>query len=264
MQQSRQQQSVVIRRLTWQISSCLFVFTVLFLTVILRAAAPTFVSYNDAATGWLIGGTPKVSALVSWNASDWLVVVCWQENNNTTPCVPTGTGLTFTARVTSTGTIGQTCYGKTSTANPGSSGSSVISVTGNATSHWGFGVYVIRNSTGLGGTAEQHTATKLVARSVTSANSYMIWGTCDFGATAAPTGSPSPTNTRQSFDDGTSYSASVFDLDDQSTNTSYGQSNGTGTGPFSIMVLELLNDGGGSSSTCKGGNLTLLGVTCGN
>jgi hypothetical protein len=95
---------------------------------------------------------------------------------------------------------------------------------------------------GLGNTAKGNTAALTV--SVTpagGADSGFVWGVFDFGANSTlQTITPTPTNTRDRVQDGTSYDVYVADLHDQVSAgaTSYGIS-GTGSGPFTIMVAEI-------------------------
>jgi hypothetical protein len=110
----------------------------------------------------------------------------------------------------------------------------------NSVQHWGFGVWVWRGSTGIGNSSEQHTATRTVALTPTQTNSAIMWGTFDFAAVATVAITPAPTNTRQSVLDSARYTLYVSDLTNQTSggSTSYGVG-GSGTGPFSIVVMEV-------------------------
>lgn len=112
--------------------------------------------------------------------------------------------------------------------------------TTNAGIQFGFGVWVWRGSAGIGNSAEQHTATLNVNMTPIAAHCGTVLGTFDFGAAAVQTIIPTPTNTRQRVDEGTTYTVYVSDVADQASAgaTAYGIS-GTGTGPFSIVAMEI-------------------------
>lgn len=210
-------------------------------------AAPTLVSYTEVAS-WVTGSTSKATASVSWNAGDIIVVLAGTESDTATPAVPTATGLTF-ASVAVNSAVG-TCSGRLSTATAAGTSSSAITTTlSSGTPHWGFGVWVWRGSTGVGNNIEQHTATKTKALTITSPNSAVMCGVFDFQPGAAGSGTPAVTNTRQSSLDATHYTRLVFDNIDYSTSgSSWGQTGGGSTGPFTILAIEILNDGGGGAT----------------
>jgi hypothetical protein len=78
----------------------------------------------------------------------------------------------------------------------------------------------------------------------------VVWGEFDYAATAV-TGistTPTPTDARQKVEIGSKYTLYVEDLTDQSSSgaVSYGISGGSGSGPFSLVVLEIkIGSGGG-------------------
>lgn len=225
------------------------------------AAAPTLVSYT-ASADWTTGNTSKATASISWQTGDILVVIAAAESVTATPAVPTATGLTFSSVVTNS--AAGTCATRLSTATAASTSSSAVTTTmSSGAPHWGFGVWVWRGSTGVGNSIEQHTPTKTKALTLTGSNSAVIVGVFDFNADGAGSGTPAVTNTRQAAQDAGRYTQLVFDNVDYSTSgSSWGQTGGGTTGPFSIVGIEIKNDGGGGVTPgCKNG-LLLLGVGC--
>lgn len=213
-------------------------------------AAPTLVSYTEVAS-WATGGATKATASVSWNSGDILVVIAGAENNANTLGTPTATGLTFTIKQSFAS--GTTCSSMLATATAGSTSSATVNVaygTTGGSPHWGFGVWVWRSSTGEGNSIEQHTTTKTKALTITSPNSAVMCGVFDFNADAAGSGTPAVTNSRQAAQDAGRYTRLVFDNIDYSTSGSlWGQTGGGTTGPFSIVAVEIKNDGAGGATT---------------
>lgn len=197
--------------------------------------APTPISYTE--TVWNTTGVSKASASISWQAGDVIAVIAGCEDNSALG-VPTAAGLAFTSQKSNV--VGSTCASQLATAVAASSSSGAVTVT-NASSapHWGFGVWVWRNSAGVGNSAEQHTTTATVPLIPTGADSAIVYGVFDFSAGALQTITPTPTNTRQRVVDGTQYSIYVMDLADQVSagSVSYGLAGGAGT--VSIVVLEV-------------------------
>lgn len=211
---------------------------------LIDVAAPTRVSYTET-TAWNTGATTKSTISISWLTGDILAVIAGAESNNTTLGTPTATGLTFTKNK-NIAAVNQ-CPAFCATAVAAGNGSSAVTVTSSsATPHYGFGVWVWRSSTGVGNSASQATTAKTVSLTPTGVNSAMCWGIFDFGADGALTGTPTPTNTDESQDDGTNWSIGVFDLIDQPSAGAvlYGGVTAGVTGPFSIVVQEIKNDGG--------------------
>jgi hypothetical protein len=201
--------------------------------------APTLVSYAETAS-WVTAGTSK-TATISWSPGDYLAYIALSEGPDTL-AVPTGTGLTFVSRRSNV--AAGSCAAQLAVCQPQTSGSSVL-VTGtnsSATSHWGFGVWVFRSSLGGGASIEQHTATQTVALTPSTANCAVIWGVGDFSAGAPATLTPTPSNTREATQSAGRYTAYAADLTDQTSggSTSYGLS-GAGSGPFTIVVLEIMS-----------------------
>lgn len=218
-------------------------------TVVLRAAsAATLVSYTESSTDYNVSSASKATAAaVSWNSGDIIVYLALSEDASGGLQLPTATGLTFANQQTS-GTAGTTCGARIDTAVAGSTSSSVVTGTQTPGSgRMGFSVWVFRNSTGVGNSAEQHTTGKTVGLTPAASNADIVWGICDFNADGALTATPTATNTRKTLDDGTRYSVGVFDLVDTAATTYGGVTTGT-TGPFSLVVLEIKNDGSGGAA----------------
>lgn len=214
---------------------------------IIEAAAPTRVSYTEVAS-WTTTGSPKATASISWQAGDILVFIGGSEAAADTIGVPTATGLTFSSVILNT-TAG-TCSTRVATATAaGTSAATVNATNTNVAAHWGFGVWVWRSSTGVGNNIEQHTATKTKALTLTGVNSAVMVGVFDFNADVVGSGTPAVTNTVENTRDTSHYTALVFDNIDYSTSgSSWGQSGGGTTGPFSIVAIEIKNDGGGGAT----------------
>lgn len=211
--------------------------------------APTLVSYTQVVFN--TGGASKATGSISWQAGDILVTIAGSEGTANTFGTPTATGLTFAIiQAVNTGSV---CGSSMAVATAASTSSAVVTVPYGIISgppHWGFGVWVWRGSTGVGNSIEQHTATKTKALTITSANSGVCCGVFDFSAGAAGSGLPSVSNTRQSAVDAGRYSQLLFDNIDYSTSgSSWGESGGSASGPFSLLAVEILNTGGGGGGS---------------
>lgn len=214
--------------------------------------APTRVSYTEVV--WNTTGTSKATASISWQTGDVIVVMAASESaaaSTEIPAVPTATGLTFASQVVTTAP-NSFCSARISACVAGSNGSgAVTTMLGTNAIHWGFGVWVYRGSAGLGNSASQTTATKTKALTPTGADSAVVWGAFDFAAGTAGAGTPTPTTTPQSAADAGRYTRLVCDLTDQVSAgaTSYGQSGGGATGPFTIVAFEIKGAAGASGIT---------------
>lgn len=204
--------------------------------------APTFVSYTEIS--WTTQSASTTTASITWQANDVIAVICGAEGPDTLGVASTTPGrLTFTTQKSNTTT--GTCGTILATAVPTSGNSDTLTLnTNNSGDFRGGAAWVIRNSTGVGNSAEQHTSTKTVSLTPTGADGYIIWAVFDFAAAAVQTITPTPTDTRQNTQSSPHYTFYVADLADQSSTgaVSYGIS-GTGSGPFSIVALEIKNNG---------------------
>lgn len=207
-------------------------------------AAPTLISYTEANStpDWTDSTTPKSTPSISWQTNDVIVVLSANEIASASLGLPTATGLTFTNRQSITGS--SICIARIDTAVAGSNGSGAISNTSPGGFHWGFAVWVFRGSAGFGNSAKQSTSTRTVSLTPTGADGAIVWGVFDFGASAVTNwnATPTPTNVRQRSQDGGAYTYYISDLADQTSAgaVSYGiAGTGAGTGPYSIVVLEI-------------------------
>lgn len=200
-------------------------------------SGPTLVSYTE--TAWDTTGSSKNSASISWLAGDVVVILALAEDIDTLG-VGTATGLTFTSQASNMATPSR-CSTQLTATVAGGSGSSVVNVTSASSSlKWGFGVWVFRNSTGIGNSAEQHTTTATVPLTPTAAHGAIVYAVADFSADPLKTITPTPTNTRQRVVVVGNYTIYVADLTDQTSAgaTSYGLTVAP-TGPVSIIALEI-------------------------
>lgn len=205
-----------------------------------RNTPPTLTTYTD--TTWTSGGNTKVTSSISWNSGDVIVAICAVENSQTLD-IPTATGLTFTLRQNAN--TNNTCFAKSFTAVAASSGSSQVTFSINDGSQaWGGSVWVFTNTDGVGNSAVQATSSKTVSLAATDTHSAVCWSIFDWGADPTTGINPSPTATdvRQSTRISGHYTYYVADLTDQpsGSSTSYGISGGSGSGPFTILPVEVL------------------------
>lgn len=225
-------------------------------------AAPTLVaaSFGTAATG-----VSATSGSVSWQTSDVVVVIYGNEGLSATFLTPTttGSGLSFTVAGSVTGSGSQCGAGlATAVATANSSGTVTASINAGPSGNNFVGVYVFRGSQGVGNNAISTTpsSTKTVSLTPTAADGAICWGVFDFFAdatvafTPTPTthtsGSPGPSATPTSAQVAGHYTYYWGELDDQTSSgaVSYGVG-GTGTGPFTIVALEVKTGAGGTDAT---------------
>lgn len=224
---------------------------------------PTLVSHNPAAYNTTTA-TKTVTPTSGWNAGDILVFTCIAEGSvNGDHCnVPTATGLTFTAVISHAAASNSDLMVATATA--ASNGSGAISCTHTTTgsgANWGFTIYVFRGSGGVGNNASQFTATRTVSLTPTQADSAIVWTVADFAAAAVQSPAPTPTNADVAIKVSTNYTAYADELTDQVSSgaVSYGIG-GSGTGPFSIGVIEINGTAGGAVTCAQ--SISLMGVGC--
>lgn len=213
---------------------------------------PTLISYSTpAVTPWTNSGATRATpADVSYQVGDVVVVLIGAEVAAATLGVTDITGLAFGAAKVACTTAG-TCSAAifAAVATDTASNQTITCSNTNSGNHWGLGVWVWRGSAGIGTSVEQHTSTKTKALVPTGADGAIMWGIFDFNADGALSGTPTPTNTRISIDDGTSYSLGVFDLVDQTSagSVNYGGTGGGATGPFTIVAIEVKAAAAGGS-----------------
>lgn len=201
-----------------------------------RAVAPSLVSYTEIAYS---SGVNMASAAVSWLAGDFIVVIMGAANGGAFT-TPTATGLVFT--VLRTNTAATTSAAISAIAYASASGSSAISATSPAAPDGG-GIWVWRTSDGAGSTAEQHTATKTLSMTPVDTHSAYCYTVFDFNAGAAgDTLLPTPTTVQESALQAANYTVYSGNLNDQASSgaTTFGITGAAVTGPFTIMVVEVL------------------------
>lgn len=200
---------------------------------------PTVISYAD--TAWNTGAASK-TLTISWQAGDVIVYAAACDANDVL-AIPTAAGLTF--RSERSNTAASTAGTQLAFAVAPAAGTSVVLTgtdTTTSTNHWGFAVWVVRGSPGIGRTAEQHTSAQTVAFFTTAAHSAVLWADFDF-AGAASTGvspTPTPTTVRRALADPTFMTTYAQELADQASTATinYGTTGG-GAGPWSILVQEI-------------------------
>lgn len=206
----------------------------------LANTAPTLISYTESTWNAGSAGTTK-TITVSYNTNDVLIAIAGAEGPDTLT-VSGGTGLTWTKQKSNTAASSCGSSVSSSVAASNQTTQTITLTTSNNTDHYGFGVWVWRNSPGIGNFSEQHTSTKTVALiPAGGADSAVMWGAFDFSAGASPGVTPTPTNSRQTLQDGTHYDAVVADITDQvsSGSVSYGLTVTGTTGPYSLVVAEV-------------------------
>jgi hypothetical protein len=206
-----------------------------------RSTPPSLISYTEvsyATTGNL------VSASVSWQTGDVVIVIALTEGTNTV-AVPTATGLTFASQQSNV--TGSTCNGRISAVVAGATSSGAVTTAITGAGESGMGVWVWRGSDGIGVSVEQHTATRTKALVPTDTHSAYCWTVGDFnaGVTTSVVLTPTPTTTQESAQQATHYTVYSGNLNDQasSASTNFGTSGGTVTGPSTILAIEILGTG---------------------
>lgn len=225
---------------------------------------PTRSAYADSGYGAHSGATFSIPS-VTWGAGDAVVVIGGTEgaNSSDTLGTPTVTGLTFTLQASLTPTSRSAAYVWSAVA--GSAGSGSISVPHTAGSgDAGASVWVytgVDAVSPIGNVASSGTSAKTVSLTPTQADSAVVWGVFDWAAAALQTITPTPTTTDVRTVFASIYTVYIADLTDQTSAgaTSYGIS-GTGTGPFSIVALEIKGTTGGGGGGGSPHQLTTMGV----
>lgn len=205
--------------------------------------APTLISYTETVWNTTAGGGTKSLASISWLAGDVIIVMAGCESNGILGN-PTATGgLTFTSQKSFAAGSTTACSSQCAAAVAAADGSGVISMTNSSTSFfWGMAAWVWRMSGGFGASVEQHTSTKTI-NLTTGADSAVCWVAFDFGSSSSiGSAAPAATHIRQAVLIATNYTIYVYDLIDQTSTSAigYGISGSSGTGPWSIIAIEIL------------------------
>jgi hypothetical protein len=219
--------------------------------VCLHADTPPTVSsfVNSTLTG---AAASEVTASTSWNSGDVVLVVGYTDDNANTLGVPTttGTGLTFTQKVTTAGVNGADCkaYAWAATASATSSGT--ISSTASGSIHAAIGAFVFAGSAGTGATANGTNLSTNTAPVLSlvraNNNSAVVIAFCDFNAVndVAVTTTPATGSTQRiASNDSTFLTGFVVSWTDQgaAATTSYGLASaaGAGTADWSGIAIEI-------------------------
>jgi len=210
----------------------------LFCSPAFAQVAPTIVA--TSSTTYNAGASSKSSASFTWNINDTFVAACGSQAPDTiTVPTTTGSGLSFTSQLFNTAVNTSGTRLSTAVATGASSGTISATNSSSATNDWGCTFWQVRGSTGIGAApAESHTASLTVSMTPVGTHSTVLWAVFDFNAGAVQTITPTPTDTVQAAQIAGTYTVYVADQVDSTTATSWGIS-GTGTGPFSIVAIEL-------------------------
>lgn len=233
-------------------------------------AAPTLVGYSEANAG-VASGASVTTGTLSWQTNDVIVLFGATEGGTSgetfgTPTT-TGSGITFTSATQqhqSTGSdCGGECWAVVATAN--SSGTFSIAPTHSASTRTKqVAVFVWRGSAGVGNSALLPTsgtnANRTISLTPTGADGAICWMVLDWAAAAVQTITPTPATHSTSSPGPTAlpddalislkYTYYFANLDDQTGTgaVSYGIG-GSGTGPFTIIAVEVKASAGGSDAT---------------
>lgn len=200
--------------------------------------ALSIVSYTESGA-WTSSGTSKQAANVSWSAGDLIVTLAGLEDaSQGAPPVPSATGLVFNS--IDSNAAASTANTRSAYAIAGSAGGPTnVGFTIGTAKQGGISVWVISGASDIGDHKEQHTSTKTVASTrVGTDPSIYVWCCVDFAGDGVGSGSPAPTNTRENSAGASDYL--VCDLTNVSSNQSYGETGGGASGPFSLLVVEIV------------------------
>jgi hypothetical protein len=213
------------------------------------ATPPTLIGFAQVA-----GTTATVTtASLSWQTGDVIVVLAVNEGATsgatfTTPTT-TGSGLTFTQQQNHTSASNCAAGGWTAVASATSSGTFTIGGISAGPNRTG-GAFVWRGSAGVGNSVQAASATRTVNLTPVGADGAICWVVGDWAAATAVTASPTPTTHSSASPGptalpigtqvGTNYTYYFDDLDDQTSAGAVGYGvTGAGTGPFTIIVIEV-------------------------
>ena len=206
-------------------------------------APPTLIQY--AETSWTASGTQATPA-ITWLAGDVIAVVGATDGYQPLASGPTATGLAFSAIPGALCNASGNCYANAWTATAASAGSSGVSLSGPAISHWGMAAWVWRGSTGTGNVVSSGAtanATLTESLPVGGTDSCVVGGVFDYAgaSTSGYTWVPSVGHDREHGQDGTDYSYYVADWGSQGApaTTSFGLTGLAGTGPFAGLFIEV-------------------------
>jgi hypothetical protein len=225
-------------------------------------AAPTLIAFSSANSG-TTGTNSQASATLTWQTGDVLVCLAGNEGNGShawSAPTNTGSGLSWTPQQVHS-TTGTDCGVAvwTAVATAGSSGIITANCPSSAAMAMGMGVYQFRAqgtdtiSVGAsqlvtGATSSPQTG----AITMTKVDSSVCWAAGDWSAHAVESpspaatthgsGAPGPTASPFAQAFSTNYTLYLTELDDETStgSQSFGYS-GTSTGPYTIVVLEVVS-----------------------
>lgn len=228
-------------------------------------AAPSLVAVAFVEGAPAINATQSTPTSVSWQTGDVVIAMGGTEDaTNNTWVAPTtaGTGLSFTLQQskTVTSSCGAGCFACVASANGSGTFSWQSPRTSGSAVRFANAYYVFRGSAGVGLSSVGEGSGRTLALTPSGADGSIVWGVFDWSAssvqTATPTASSHTTTTpgpqaspQAAVGSGASYTYYIEELDDQTSAgaTSYGIG-GTGTGPFSIIAIEVKASGGGGTT----------------
>lgn len=211
---------------------------------------PTLISHNSSV--YNTSSDKSVTPTSGWQAGDVIVVVAVDEGVSTeTIGAPAASGLTFTPVITHAASSNSSLIVYTAVA--GSSGSGAITVS-DPTAQFGISVFVFRGSDGVGNHAGSFTSSRTVSLTPAAADSAIVWVVGDWAAAAVQLETPTATIDEVQAQSSGRYTAYVKELADQASTgaVSYGVL-GSGTGPFSIGVIEIKGAAGGGGPPAASG-----------
>jgi len=230
-------------------------------------ANPTLIAFSEHDSVQASAAS-EASTTLTWQTGDVLICPVGGEgaNNGVTASIAnTGSGLpTWTVSQTHASNNDTTTYLFTTTAT--GNGSGIVTATISTANAMVMGVYQFRAPAGatiaLGNTniaTGKTTTTHVVALTISSPDSSVVWAAFDWGAgaveTLSPTptthtaGSPGPSASPNNTNEGTHYTFYIDELDDQvaTGSVNFGTTGATG-GPFAIVAAEITISGGAAPS----------------
>ena len=207
----------------------------------------TIVDYQ--ATDWTdttASGVDEVTASVSWNAGDWIVVVGATEDSAVTIATPTATGLTFELLSSTSGASNCNTYVWAARATSASSGAITADTSSGAGNYSkGIAALVVRDSSGIGKIATLTGSTaKTITLQTTATDSAVVCILADYAAVNDTAVDPTPSTNgtvRTATNASTRFTGFVVSWEAQGApaSTAYGITNHTGTVDMSGIAIEL-------------------------
>lgn len=218
-------------------------------------APPTFVSYSDGSG--FSGVTNPRTVSVTTQTGDRIVVAAEVENGNTpTTTAPSGNGNTFALVINqpsaTNNAIGRVAVWTATEVSGATYNVSCPKPTGDTGVHWGFEVWVWRDSDGFGATASTGSAASTLAVTTQQDNSALCVGISDWNAVDGATRTRRTVNggtgtERTYYRDSARYAVYAMDYGDAGTagSKTVGYSAPTGQ-QTALGVVEVLGTAGGA------------------